>query len=289
MRSQAEMLALIVQTAQQDDRIRAVIMNGSRANPAAPVDPFQDYDIVYLVTDMAPFIHNLDWIQRFGQLMILQMPDAMEDPPPDSDSGFAYLMQFRDGNRIDLGICPLDHLESQLHDSQSILLLDKDGIVPPFPPPSDADYLPKPPTAKQFFDCCNEFWWVCPYVAKGLWRNEITYARSMLDVTVRTQLMKMLMWDIGVRTQFSKNPGKLGKYFQQYLDADAWALLLATYSDASPDHTWDALLSMCSLFQMTGQRVAGHFSFDYPHDDEQRVRAHLLHVRALPREAKEIY
>jgi aminoglycoside 6-adenylyltransferase len=289
MRSADEMLALIVQTAEQDERIRAVILNGSRANPAAPVDPFQDFDIVYLVTDMTPFVNNLEWIQRFGQLMILQMPDAMEDPPPDPAGGFAYLMQFRDGNRIDLGICPLERLESQLQDSQTILLLDKDGIIPPVPPPSDADYLPKPPTPKQFFDCCNEFWWVCPYVAKGLWRGEILYAKTLLDVTIRTQLMKMLVWDIGVKTQFSQNPGKLGKYFQRCLDASTWDILLSTYSDANIERTWDALLAMCALFHSTGLRLALHFGFDYPLDDDERVGAHLLHVRSLPREAKEIY
>ena len=38
MRSEKEMLDLIIRTAQDDVRIRAVIMNGSRANPNAPRD-----------------------------------------------------------------------------------------------------------------------------------------------------------------------------------------------------------------------------------------------------------
>ncbi len=33
MRSEQEMFELIINTARNDDRIRAVIMNGSRANP----------------------------------------------------------------------------------------------------------------------------------------------------------------------------------------------------------------------------------------------------------------
>ena len=129
MRSEREMLDLIVETAQADDRIRAVIMNGSRANPNAPRDIFQDFDVVYMVTDVAPFSNNLQWIKRFGELMILQMPEAMQDPPPSEDGGFAYLMQFMDGNRIDLGIYPLSKLSERAHDSLSVLLLDKDGIV----------------------------------------------------------------------------------------------------------------------------------------------------------------
>jgi aminoglycoside 6-adenylyltransferase len=49
MRSEQQMLDLIIGTARDDPRIRTVIMNGSRANPAAPKDIFRAFDIVYLV------------------------------------------------------------------------------------------------------------------------------------------------------------------------------------------------------------------------------------------------
>ena len=156
------------------------------------------------------------------------------------------------------------------------------------PPASDADYLPKPPTAKQFFDCCNEFWWLCPYVAKGLWREEILYAKSMLDETMRGQLMRMLTWHVGVQTQFAVSPGKLGKYLKRYLAPELWQLLEQTYADADYDRTWDALLTMCDLFRQAAVPVAEHFGFEYPHGDDRRVSAHLEHVRFLPRDAKEM-
>lgn len=57
-------------------------------------------------------------------------------------------------------------------------------------------------------------------MAKGLWRGEIIYAKFMLDQVVREQLMKMLRWYIGMKTNFSKNPGAYGKYFDKYLEAD---------------------------------------------------------------------
>jgi aminoglycoside 6-adenylyltransferase len=289
MRSEQKMLDLIVHTAQCDDRIRAVIMNGSRANPNAPRDFFQDFDIVYLVTDVAPFHHNLEWIERFGELMILQLPEEMQDPPPDNNGGAVYLMQFADGNRIDLGIFPLTKAAERTQDSQSVLLLDKDGLLGPLDPPSDRDYLPKPPTAKLFADCCNEFWWVSPYVAKGLWRQEILYAKYTLDFYVREQLIKMLSWHIGLRTQFSRSPGKHGKYFQQYLEPELWNLLQKTYADASYENTWDALFVMCDLFRRVAVPMAEHFGFEYPFGDDQRVSAHLHHVRCLPRDAAEMY
>ncbi|MBN2146546.1 MAG: aminoglycoside 6-adenylyltransferase [Anaerolineales bacterium] len=289
MRSEQEMLELIIQTARDDERIRAVVMNGSRANPNAPRDFFQDYDIVYLVTEMAPFVRNHEWIKRFGEMMILQLPVDMQDPPPEPGDGYCYLMQFADGNRIDLGINPVEKPDEFVQDSHSIILLDKDGRFPDQPPPSDRDYLPKPPTAKAFDDCTNEFWWVSPYVAKGLWRGEIPYAKGMLDGYVRPQLMKMLEWYIGMQTNFSVSPGKLGKYFHKYLEPELYELLMQTYSDADPAHTWDALLAMCSLFRKVAIRVADYFGFEYPYGDDERVSAHLSHVRRLPSDAQEMY
>ena len=289
MRSEPAMLDLILATARNDERIRAVIMNGSRVNPNASRDIFQDFDIGFIVTEVAPFRQNLAWIERFGELMILQMPDAMGDPQPRSDGGFTYLMQFADGNRIDLGIQPLANLPECLQDSLSVLLLDKDGIVEPLAPPSERSYLPQPPTARAFADCCNEFWWVCPYVAKGLWRQEIIYAKSMLEQFVRPQLMKMLVWLIGVQTGFIRNPGKFGKYFEQFLETELWELLLKTYPDASYERTWQALIAMGDLFRLAALRVGERFGYEYPAQDDQRVSAHLRHVRDLPRDAKEIY
>ena len=172
MRSEQEMFDLILNTAREDERIRAVMMNGSRANPNAPHDFFQDFDIVYFVTDDKPYTRNLEWIKRFGEMMILQLPVDMADPPPVDADGYCYLMQFMDGNRIDLSIYPIASLAKWEKDSQTVILLDKDGLFVGTPPASDADYLPKPPTAKQYFDCTNEFWWMSPYAAKGLWRQE---------------------------------------------------------------------------------------------------------------------
>jgi aminoglycoside 6-adenylyltransferase len=289
MRSEQEMLDLILIVARNDDRIRGVIMNGSRVNPKAPRDFFQDYDVVYVVTEKESFLADPGWIKVFGELMILQLPDEMVDPPVADRDHYGYLMQFADGNRIDLSLYPLSKLDQLEDDSLTLVLLDKDGILPHFDPPNDSGYLPTPPTSKAYFDCTNEFWWVCPYVAKGLWRCEIVYAKHMLDNYVREQLDKMLAWYVGVRSDFQVSIGKCGKYLETCLEPELWKLLLRTYSDADYQHTWEALFAMTELYRRIAIPVAEHFGFSYPHGDDQRVSAHLQHVRQLPRDAKEMY
>ncbi len=285
MRSEQEMLDLIVGTAQADDRIRAVILNGSRANPNAKRDLFQDYDIVYVVTEMAPFVHNLAWIRRFGELMVMQLPDEWSDAPASPGGSYGYLMQFMDGNRIDLTLIVVDRLAEMGRDSLSVLLLDKDDFIEPFPPPHEGDYLPAPPSAQTFFECCNEFWWVSPYVAKALWRDEILYAKELTEQILRRHLMQLLVWRIGSQTNFAVNPGKGGKYFRRYLEPQMWGMLLKSYAAADVDATWDALEVMCDLFRIAAVATAAQFAFDYPYQDDERVTAFLRRVRTLPQDA----
>jgi hypothetical protein len=145
MRSEQEMSDLILSTARQDVRIRAVILNGSRLNPHVPRDLFQDSDILYIVTDVMSFTRDPGWIARFGEPMVMQTPDDMGVEPPGADDSYAYLMQFVDGNRIDLTLYPLARLDELPRDSLSLLLLDKDGVIPPSPRPMRATICPSRP------------------------------------------------------------------------------------------------------------------------------------------------
>jgi aminoglycoside 6-adenylyltransferase len=282
------MIDLVLDFARKEKDIRVVLMNGSRVNPNVKRDVFQDFDIVYLVKEVDPYKRNQRVVSYFGDLMILQTPDDMNDPAPEDGGHYAYLMQFMDGNRIDLSFNSIDQLNDVLGDSLTLLLLDKDNIVKELPPPSDTDYLPKEPTEKLFQDCCNEFWWVSPYVAKGLWREELTYAKYMLDVVTREELMKMLTWYFGIKTGFKKSPGKLGKYIKNDVEPDVWMALERTYSDSNLSNIWESLFTMGSLFRRLANEVASVYGFQYPQKDDERVADYLYRIKNLPRDATEI-
>lgn len=67
LRTEQEMMDLILGVAERDERVRAVVLNGSRANPNAPKGAFQDYDIVHLVTDLDSSVSDDSWIDVFGE------------------------------------------------------------------------------------------------------------------------------------------------------------------------------------------------------------------------------
>lgn len=75
MRTEKEMMDLIMTKAIDDERIRAVAMDGSRANKNAVHDKYSDFDIVYFVTDVREFTKDKSWINYFGDVLIVQCPE----------------------------------------------------------------------------------------------------------------------------------------------------------------------------------------------------------------------
>ena len=172
MRTEREMYDLILETAKEDERVRAVYMNGSRTNPNVAKDKYRDFDIVYVVRETESFLADRNWISVFGKTAIVQEPDRNDmgwGIELDLLSSYTWLMLFEDGNRIDLCIkTPACAVENYLSDTLCIKLLDKDGLLPQIPEPNDSLYHVKKPSEAQYESCCNEFFWCLNNVAKGI-------------------------------------------------------------------------------------------------------------------------
>lgn len=288
MRTEKEMMDLILRTAEEDERIRAVYMNGSRTNPNVPRDLFQDYDVVYVVTETKPFYEDKHWIDRFGERLYMQCPEEMDvflGHETDWDASYGWLIQFADGNRLDLHVEPVAH-NGFLEDKLCRALLDKDGIFPPIPEPTDEDYRVKKPSEGVYHAVCNEFWWCLNNVAKGLWRREVPYVQDMLNCVIRPQLVKMLEWKAGMMTDFQVSCGKSGKYLYRWLPTDWWERFLQTYSGGRVEEIWTAVFVMCDLFDEAARDVGESLGCSYHEEEAKNSRKHLNHVHELPEDAE---
>ncbi|MDR4886132.1 aminoglycoside 6-adenylyltransferase [Fredinandcohnia sp. QZ13] len=293
MRTEQEMMDIILGIARNDERIRAVYMNGSRTNQNVPKDIFQDYDIVYVVSETESFIKEENWIRVFGELIMLQEPDKNNQTwggQVDVYPSYGYLMLFKDGNRIDLHIETKENmlLEYQ-NDKLTVPLLDKDDILPCISAPTDLDYHVKKPTELSYLSTCNDFWWCLQNVAKGIWRHELPYAKQMFELVIRPHLDQMVSWWIGCETNFQVSVGKMGKYFKNHLPDTYWQQYERTYSDHNYDNFWNSIFVTCELFRSLAREVAENLRFVYPIKDDRNMTAYLIHVRNLPKDAKKIY
>ncbi len=277
MRSPEEMQSLILKIANEDERIRAVTLGGSRANSDCPADIYQDFDIVFYVKDVDPFWDNMPWIKKnFGSPLLIQKPESMKLIAPDNNGNFVYLMLFPDGNRIDLCITAHSY---ESNGEPVILLLDKDGSFPEIKIRKDYWYVQKP-DSKLFRDCCNEFHWCLNNVAKGIAREELSYAMEQLNHYVRDMLLLMLDWFIGAQHDFKISTGKNGKYYKKLLPTALYDRFCKSYSDAKFSNIWNAAFEALALFGSAARTVAAELHFAYDEAEEHGIEQYMKAVRA---------
>ncbi|KYG27678.1 aminoglycoside 6-adenylyltransferase [Alkalihalobacillus trypoxylicola] len=275
MRTEEEMFELILSVAKSDRRIRAVWLNGSKASPHAKKDRFQDYDIVYVVKSLNEFIENTNWLHVFGERIIMQKPDAMSMFSVREDR-YAFLMLFKDGNRIDLTLVPQSlKKEILLEEKMTKVLLDKDYDLPQLEAPTDSDFWIKKPSESFYDNCCNEFWWVTTYVAKGICRNDILYAQAHLNQVIRPMLLQMISWRVGIITQFSVSDGKFYNRIPDYLSEVDQEQLLKTYPSGMTEEIWQSLFIAIELFRKFAREVGQQLGYQYPESDDKKVHGYL--------------
>lgn len=275
MRNEKAIKELILNLAENDPRVRAVVLNGSRANPNVVPDRFQDFDVLFIVNDLSSFIDDPAWIDYFGERIILQLPDEATFGT-DNHFVYHYLMLFKDENRIDLTLFPSERFHTHFRpDSLSIVWLDKDGLLTGTGAPTENDYLIRKPGEEEFLRTCNEFWWVCTYVVKGLRRKEVTYAKEMLEMYVRPMFMKLIEWKIGIDTDFTVSFGKGGKFMERYIDKELYEEVVQTYSGHSPADNWKALLHMTDLFTRLSNEISAKLGFNINRVEQENTTAYI--------------
>lgn len=270
-----ETLNTILALAKDDDAIRLVMLNGSRANKESVRDPFQDYDIVYYIKNDISLRYK-DFSVLFDELLIMQTIDDMIFDPYEDEDSMIYLMQFKNGTRIDLTVRRVKHfIVDYQKDSLSVLLLDKDErIKEPFEPSLKSYYVKKPSEAL-YHSCVNEFYWVSLYVSKGVLRNQLTYAIDHLAI-IRNCLKAMIDWDIASDYDFEISLGKGKSLYRIYLNSIDFKAYANTYPSFNATDILDSLFTCIDLFHQKAMSVAEKLHFSYKENDYYDVKAFII-------------
>ena len=252
-RSEVQMLRLILQVA-ENIQVEAVAMSGSRTNPKAPKDEFQDYDVVYVVDDLDNLTSDLAWLDQFGARIIEQHNIL--------GNRRLYLMLFEDGNRIDLTLCPKEYIKEWVESEADFTVLeDPKGLFSPYSP-NPQRYWTNPASQTDFEKACNEFWWVSAYVVKGICRKQVIYATDHLYEICQQELLKVLAWQVA-SDNGTVDIGKNYKYLFQYLPAEKEKEFSALLDFSSVEKITQSLLSTMNLFHREAQILAQKMGFGY--------------------------
>ncbi|MDR1628316.1 MAG: aminoglycoside 6-adenylyltransferase [Oscillospiraceae bacterium] len=284
MKTETEVINLILNFARSNENIRAVLLEGSRANPNGKVDELSDYDIAFVTTSNEQFLDKR-WFNsfalKFGKVAILQEPDNSDlfENTHDPRDHYSYLMLFDSGLRLDITFETVDFINKITLGigSAIIVLLDKGNIFPNFMP-NDKEFWIVKPTENQFKACCNEFWWCLQNIAKGMVRDELSYAMKMYEIC-HDELDKMAEWYIGTQNNFSISAGKFGKYFKKYLPKNLYEIYESTYSNGDYENLWNAVFAMCDLFRILAKEVAEKLVFEYTKHEDDGMMKYLKKLR----------
>lgn len=260
-RSQEQMLRLILQTA-KSLQIDAVALSGSRTDTKAPKDEFQDYDVVYVVDDLDTLTRDLAWLHHFGTRNIEQHNIL--------GNRRLYLMLFEDGNRIDLTLCPKEHIQEWV-DSEAgfTVLVDEKSLFESYSPSPQRFWI-SPASETDFEKVCNEFWWVSAYVVKGIYRNQLIYSTDHLYGICQQELLKILAWQVA-SDRGAVDIGKNYKYLFNYLPIEKEKEFSALLDFSSLEKITQSLFATMQLFHQEAQYLAQKMGFKYKKEVAEKM------------------
>jgi aminoglycoside 6-adenylyltransferase len=286
---EADVLGRVLRWAESMTSVRAVILESSRAIPHAPRDALTDYDVSFLVTDPATWQAPGAWVRAVGE-PLLRVRDVVE---VDDLSVQNDMLLFADGAKID---CSFWTVEIAMRiaargalpaewDHGYRVLLDKAGLTDAWPRPTGSAYRPTPPSSEEFQEAIEEFWWICTYVAKNLWRGELLTARVLFEYELRHLiLLRFVTWRIGVNSGWTARPGFNGRGVPALMGEPLWEEWRASerFLGTSED-LWAALWLTIDLFRNLASGLARDLDFAYPTPLDETMRDYLHDIQYLPR------
>ena len=261
MRTETEMLDVVLKTA-ETLQVTAVAMSGSRTNSQAPQDEFQDYDVVYVVDDLDNLTSDLSWLDLFGKRIIEQEVGL--------GNRRLYLMLFEDGNRIDLTLCPKEHMQEWVDSEAGFAVLeDPENLFEAYFPNIERYWI-TPATEKDFEKACNEFWWVSAYVVKGICRHQVIYATDHLYGICQKELLKVLAWQVA-SDKGKVDVGKNYKNLFNYLPIEKEKEFSNLLDFSSIDKITQSLFATMKLFHQEARYLANKMGFNYDKEVAEKM------------------
>ena len=260
-RSQEQMLSLIFQTA-KSLQVDAVALSGSRTDTKALKDEFQDYDVVYVVDDLDNLTNDLSWLDQFGKRIIEQ----------EVTLGYRrlYLMLFEDGNRLDLTLCPEDHIQEWVDSEAGFTVLeDPENLFEPYFQNPERYWI-TPATETDFKKACNEFWWVSAYVVKGICRKQLIYATDHLYGICQQELLKILAWQVAA-DKGTIDIGKNYKYLFNYLPSEKEKDFSNLLDFSSLDKIIQSLSATMQIFHQEAQSLSQKMGFEFDREVAEKM------------------
>jgi len=270
-------LASIIEWAKNEEPIRALLLEGSRA-ANAPCDELADLDIDVFTRTYEPYTQDDRWLSSIGQVWVYS-PDQYEWG---NEIVPTRLVIFRDGVKVDFSFVGAHRLAA-LADTDDLdagyrVLLDKDGEASKLRRPTFSKKPAPPPTEKDFVCLVSEYWFEAYHVAKYLKRGDLWLAKSR-DWETKAYLLTMIEWHAQARHQWNYDTLYAGKHMGAWADEKVWQALHGAFAHFDRDDSWSSLLASNDLFRELATEVAESLRCAYPTDIDRNITGFILKLK----------
>lgn len=278
--SHPDLLERIVRWARADPQVRALVLTGSKAQPAATVDVLSDIDIEIVVADVAAFMARGEWWSELGEVWTTQVVPALAAAATQTYPMVGVI--YAGARTVDFTVIDAHRLSDmaaageldRVYGPGYRVLLDPDGLTEGLPKPSDEKAAPAKLTTAQLRAVADAFWFEALRVPKYLIRGELWEAKSR-EWTMKQHLLVMVEWHAVVTAGYPFDGYHKGRHLSRWVDAATWQQAHEVFGRFEAADAWRALDASVQLFDRLATEAARKRDLPYPTPADEAIAAHL--------------
>jgi len=175
-------LLKLISYAENDPRVRAMVLFGSRAREEKTADRFSDYDLIFFVSDIDYFVHTDEWLRGIAEPRISFFENtAVQDYERRVFFDDAMDMDFLFYNVKDVERITADPIIRAWYAKGHRILVDKIHYAKIVEASRPAPMKKKAVTEQELRNSVNNFWFHTIWAIKKLRRGEIWAAKNCID------------------------------------------------------------------------------------------------------------
>jgi aminoglycoside 6-adenylyltransferase len=268
-----KILDRIVEWAQKESTIKAVILQGSHATGMA--DEYSDYDLAIFCYAFDAYIRDERWLSNIGKVWVCVCEKVER-------SGKIFptrLVIFEDGVKVDFGFYTMDVLHTLVHarhlpddyNRGYSVLIDKESLTVSMPKATGKESHAKKPSKEEFLKVVNEFWFEVHHVAKYLKRGDLWLVKLRSGLIFEHFLLKMIEWNEEAKGNWASRVPPSGKRMQSWVDANTWRDLHQVFARFENRDSRQGLIHTMELFRKLAIDTSRRLGYSYPHDLDKNM------------------
>ena len=264
-------LTRILEWAQTNQDVQAVILIGSRARTVERADDWSDLDLIIIADHISDYIQNSGWISAFGAPLLTFTEEVFDGSYErrvlyegflDVDFAFsdpeAFMASLEIGGVRDIFRRGYRVLLDKVNWMSRIQGMNLSIPQHQFSPDALLNEI-------------HDYWYHCVWTAKKLQRGELWTAMNCLNCYMKNKLLFMIEVDTKLSEQGETDTWHNGRFLEKWADTTIVSGLAGSFGDYDRKSLVLALHHQMRLYHQVASRVAIQKEFAYPGDQIQEI------------------